>query len=495
MNRKNIIIRVTLTLGLILFGYMMIGAPIMDHMQTVNNNSYSENPRMTRNSNTQKNINTQKDAVSNTPLPIPALLEDKNADPNVADFTLEPQEGVTSFAPNIQTKTMGYNGSYLGPVIRVKKGEQVNIHVNNKLKEATTVHWHGLEVEGEDDGGPHQGIQPGTAWEPSFTIDQPAATLWYHPHTKGSTATQVYKGSAGLFYIEDDLSESLNIPKEYGVNDIPLVIQDRSFNRDGSLLYNSNMMDGATGDTVIVNGAVKPNLDVKRNKVRFRIVNGANASNFDLSLDNTDDFSQIASDGGFLEKPVKRNNIILSPGERAEVIIDFSKYEKGTQISLINNNEAIMKFNVTEEGNDTTEIPSTLAKVERMTESQASQVRNFELQGMGRMVSINGRKFDMDRIDESVKVGDTEIWEVENPGGMMHEMGHPFHIHGTQFQILSRDGKAPLPEESGWKDTVYIEPNEKVRLIVKFNKRGTFMYHCHILEHEDAGMMGQFKAE
>lgn len=171
------------------------------------------------------NIDIQTSKTKST-LPIPPLLEDKNPDPNIADFTLEPQEGETSFLPNTKTRTMGYNGSFLGPVIRVSKGEQVNVHVNNKLKEATTVHWHGLEVEGEKDGGPHQGIEPGTTWEPSFTVNQQAATLWYHPHFGGNTATQVYKGLAGLFYVDDEVSKSLNIPKEYGVNDIPLVIQD-----------------------------------------------------------------------------------------------------------------------------------------------------------------------------------------------------------------------------------------------------------------------------
>ena len=161
----------------------------------------------------------------------------------------------------------------------------------------------------------------------------------------------------------------------------------------------------------------------------------------------------------------------------------------------MSNKEAIMTFNVKGDGKDDTEVPSTLTNIERMSEAQATKIRSFELQGMGQMVSINGIKFDMNRIDETVKLGDTEIWEITNPGSMMHEMGHPFHIHGTQVQILSRNGNAPSPEESGWKDTVYIEPNEKVRLIVKFNKKGTYMYHCHILEHEEAGMMGQIKVE
>ncbi|GKU24567.1 multicopper oxidase family protein [Clostridium folliculivorans] len=439
--------------------------------------------------------NINKKAKINNSLPIPALLEDKNPDPKIDDFTLEPQQGLTSFIAGTQTKTMGYNGNFLGPVIRVNKGDQVNIHVNNKLNEATTVHWHGVEVNGENDGGPDQAIKPGTTWNPSFTINQQAATLWYHPHFSGTTATQVYSGLAGLFYVDDEVSKSLNIPKDYGINDIPLVIQDRSFNKDGSFKYDTNMMDGATGNNVIVNGAVKPYLDVKKVKIRLRIVNGSNASNFNLNLDNKDDFYQIASDGGFLESPVRQKSLFLAPGERAEIIIDFSKYDKGTKVSLINDKTEILSFNVKEDGNDTTEIPDVLTKVNKIEKSQATKVRNFDLQGMGNMVSINGQKFDMNRIDETVKQGDTEIWNITSEEAMMHNMGHPFHIHGVQFQILSRDGKEPDEGETGWKDTVYIKPNEKVSIIVKFNNKGTFMYHCHILEHEESGMMGQIKVE
>lgn len=438
--------------------------------------------------------NNQIDEYKNK-LPIPELLEDTNPDENIAEFTLEPQEGKTSFIDNKKTDTMGYNGSFLGPVIRVNRGEKVNIHVNNKLREVTTIHWHGLEVDGKNDGGPHQGIQPGDTWEPSFTINQPAATLWYHPHFIGSTATQVYKGLAGLFFIEDEVSKSLNIPKEYGVNDIPLVIQDRSFNKDGSFIYDTNMMDGVVGDTIIINGSINPTLDVKTEKVRFRIVNGANSSNFELKLSNKNEFYQIASDGGFLEAPVKQNSIFLSPGERVEIIVDFSKYEVGTQIELKSDNKSIMTFNVNEKVEDKTEIPSTLTSINRMSKESVSKERRFELRGMGHMVSINGEEFDMDIINEVGKYGETEIWTVTNPSSMMHSMGHPFHIHGTQFQVLTRNGKELLPEEMGWKDTVFINPDEEVKLIVKFNDIGTYMYHCHILEHEEEGMMGQIKIE
>jgi FtsP/CotA-like multicopper oxidase with cupredoxin domain len=463
----------------------------------MNNSSQGHGSMMMENMKSVTSNNLKEKVVANsTELPIPTLLENKSSAPNTAEFTLNAEKGTTSFFPGIKTDTYGYNGNFLGPVIRVKKGEKVNIHVNNQLSEATTVHWHGLEVNGEMDGGPHSPIMPGSQWNPSFTIDQSAATLWYHPHQEGKTGEQVYKGLAGLFYIDDDISESLNIPKDYGVNDVPLVIQDRAFSSDGNMPYSTNdstMTDGAIGDMVIVNGVIKPYLDVKKIKMRFRIVNGSNAKIYPLKLSDGESFYQIASDGGFLESPVKLNQLTLGPGERAEVIVDFSKYEKGDKLSLLGDGSEILNFNVKEDGTDTTEIPAHLTQINKIPETAASKIRNFNLEGMGNMVKINGEKMNMERIDEKIKLNDTEIWEITNPSDMMGGMSHPFHIHGAQFQILSRDGKEPPENERGFKDTVVVNTNEKVKIIIKFTHLGTFMYHCHILEHEDQGMMGQFQ--
>ena len=263
---------------------------------------------------------------SNKILPIPVLLEDKNPDINISDYYIIAQEGKTNFIGNKQTLTMGYNGSYLGPVIKVRRGEEVRMHVTNELNDSTSVHWHGLELEGPADGGPRQVIPAGAKWEPSFTINQPAATLWFHPHVIGTTAMQVYYGLAGLLIVEDENTESLNLPNEYGVNDIPLIIQDRSFNEDGSFMYIDNMMDGAFGEYIMVNGAITPFLEVEQRKMRFRILNGANARNFNIGLSDNNEFYQIASDGGLLERPLVNDSLFISPGERAEIIIDFSKY-------------------------------------------------------------------------------------------------------------------------------------------------------------------------
>jgi len=444
------------------------------------------------------NQNSNQEVIGNksvTKLPIPALLVDENVDDNIADFNLVVQQGKTNFYGDVLTPTLGYNGNFLGPVIKVRRGETVNVHVRNELSDSTSVHWHGLEVSGADDGGPHQVIDQGTLWQPSFVIDQQASTLWFHPHVIGTTAIQVYYGLAGLIIVEDEFSDALNIPKDYGVNDIPLIIQDRSFNQDGSFNYTTNMMNGVIGDTILVNGAITPTLNVNQINMRFRIVNGSNARNFNIELSDHNEFSQIASDGGFLEKPYVDNALFISPGERAEIIVDFSIYEDGDVINLQSGNDLIMTFVVGGKSEDLTEIPETLVEITPIEESNATSIKTVELDGMGHMVSLNGRKFDMNRIDDNVELGAIEIWEITTNSTMMGQMGHPFHIHGTQFQILSRNGQEPNDNEKGFKDTVFVGPDETVRIIVQFKNKGVFMYHCHILEHEEAGMMGQLEVK
>lgn len=436
-----------------------------------------------------------------TTLPIPAILEDENPDPNIAEFYLNAQKSSKEFFAGSKTNTFGYNGDYLGPTIRVSNGEKVTIKVRNDLDEPTTVHWHGLEVPGEMDGGPHQEVYPGQVWEPNFTINQPAATLWYHPHLLHKTGEQVFKGLAGLFIIDDDNSDNLAIPNDYGKNDIPLVVQDRRFTRDKQFDYDigmRDMMTGILGDTILVNGAIQPNLDITEAKIRFRLLNGSNARIYNFHLNNNDSFLQIGSDGGLLVSPVELTQLELSPGERAELIVDFSKYTIGDQIKLRSDDFDVMSFKIKALDKDTT-IPKKLVSIDRIPEQQATVKRRFDFQGMGPMVNINGKQFNIERIDEKLELNATEIWEITNSasgmGGMgrMGNVAHPFHAHGVQFQILERNGQEPPLNERGWKDTILIHPGDKVIAIAQFKYHGIFMYHCHILEHEDAGMMGQFQ--
>ncbi|UZQ48935.1 MULTISPECIES: multicopper oxidase family protein [Clostridium] len=443
--------------------------------------------------------NTIKGSISGTSeeikLPIPSILEDLNPADNIADFRLNVQKSSKEFIKGKSSETYGYNGDFLGPVIKVKRGDQVNVSVSNSLDEATTLHWHGLELPGRVDGNVQQSFMPSETYNATFVIDQPAATLWYHPHLLHKTGEQVYKGLAGLFLIEDDVSNNLDIPKKYGENDIPIVVQDRRFASDGSLVYANSMadmMNGMIGDVVLINGAINPTLDVKTEKIRLRLLNGSNARVYKFSFSDNNKFYQIATDGGFLEAPVEMNELILAPAERVEIIVDFSKYKVGDKITLKSNNANLMNFKVTESSNDTSILPKQLTKISKIPTESATVTRTFSFQGMGRGVNINGKQMNMDRIDERVKYGATEIWQIRND--TMHMM-HPFHAHGVQFLILERNGKKPPANEQGFKDTIAVAPGETVKAITTFRYKGIFMYHCHILEHEDLGMMGQFLVE
>lgn len=427
-----------------------------------------------------------------TSLPIPVLLDDINPIDGQAEFNLSVQTGEMAFIEGKITPTLGYNGNYLGPVIKVSRNDQVVINVNNRLNESTSVHWHGLEVDGLSDGGPLQVIDSNSKWTASFIVDQDAATLWFHPHVMGSTATQVYQGLAGLLIVEDEKSKLLNLPNTYGVNDIPLILQDRSFNEDGTFVY-INSMDGAYGNKMLVNGAITPHFDVDQQKVRFRIVNGSNARVYNLSLSDQSSFYQIASDGGFLEQAVEMNSLSLSPGERAEIIIDFSTYDKGEELLLMNDDLLMMRFNIENEIEDSTIIPKQLNTLSEIDLSLVSGYKEVELDAMGMMVSIDGQRYDMARIDDQVKKDAYEIWTVSINSSMMSTAGHPFHIHSTQFRILSINNESPPKNLQGLKDTVYIKNGDRVELLVQFKHRGIFMYHCHILEHEEAGMMAQIE--
>ncbi len=441
-----------------------------------------------------------------TPLPIPALLENLDKSGRTAQFKMAALEGKRTFLPGKITPTFGYNGDFLGPTIRVRNGQRFNLQVTNNLPEVTTLHWHGMHLPAKWDGGPRQPIPPGTTWNPDFTIKQPAATLWYHPHAMGKTGEQVYHGLAGLVLVEDEVSDRLDIPKNYGVDDIPVVIQDRRFFADGRFAYVQSMhevMNGVIGNYMLVNGAMSPTLSVDKQRIRLRLLNGSNSSIYKISFSGQP-FQMIASDGGFLDRPVSLTSILLSAGERAEVILDLSSL-KGKKLSMLVDQRGgdrfdALQIDVAETLQSSNNIPQVLEKVARIPESEADYTRRFVMQsmGMGMMgggrLTINGKKMDINRIDEKVKLGTTEIWEITNKSSMMMSMPHSMHLHDVQFQILDRDGRRPPVHEQGRKDTVLIQPGETVRIISRFlDYKGVYMYHCHLLEHEDDGMMGQFE--
>ena len=456
------------------------------------------------------------------PLPIPLLIDARRQGKS---FSLRAQPGATFFYPGRSSNTLGYNGGYLGPTIRVHRGDDVSASVTNALAQNTTVHWHGLLIAGELDGGPHQIIHPGETWRPTLPIRQPAATLLYHSHVHGLTAEQVYSGLAGALLVSDEEEQGLGLPSEYGVDDLPLLIQDRQF-QDGHLVIPGGMMiamQGRRGDTILVNGAVSPLAEVPDRLVRLRLVNASNARIYELSFSDRRTFHWIGAEGGLLERSVSLRAITLAPGQRAELLVDFTD---GKAVSLITGADAnalimggmgmmgdgpgrangataatVLRFDPKTMGpaRASSIVPTLLASRTRLDPGAAVRRRSLVLSmGMGGMMgsggtgvgfAINGKAFDIDRIDEAVKLGTTEIWEVS--GEMMR---HPFHIHGVHFEVLKRGGRPPDILDRGPRDTVLVK--EPVELLIRFEQPATkapFMYHCHILEHEDNGMMGQFR--
>ena len=450
------------------------------------------------------------------PLKIPKLIDGVTGARKT--FELDVAAGISNFLPDLPTPTLGINSAYLGPTIRARAGDRVTMRVKNNRAEPTALHWHGLHVPARFDGGPHQVIEPGKVWEPSFDIKQKASLCWYHSHMLEQTGEQVLRGLAGLFLVEDDESLALRLPSDYGVDDIPLIIQDRRFNADGSFEYMSNMGDaelGYQGNVILVNGTIAPHLELRRQRTRLRILNGSNARIYLLGRDDAADLVVIGSDGSLLERPAHMRRVRLSPGERIELLVDIPPERTITLMSY-----PVIANAMRPDGNDETfpiielrtgtletsdiPIPEKLIRVPYWDPARAARARKFTLDMstmnigptpgpiMDGSMGINGRSMDMSRIDERVPLGSVEIWEIQN----RTTLAHPFHIHDVQFRVLDRDGAPPQPHEQGLKDTVLIDTGSRVRVIAEFadfaDPDHPYMYHCHILEHEDAGMMGQF---
>ncbi len=466
------------------------------------------------------------DPAGRSLLPIPERLEG-------SVFNLDMRLGQREFLPGLLTPTKGYNGDYLGPTLVVRSGRDVTLNVTNNIGVTTTTHWHGMHVPAVMDGGPHQSIEPGETWMASFPVLNRAATYWYHPHPHPSlgggvifdptgTGYQVYEGLAGMLIVEDSTSDMLPLPRSYGQDDIPLILQDRRFNNDGSLMHFPSDFNAASdpalrkGDHFLVNGAEGAVLDVGAQVVRLRVLNASNARIYNLGFSDNRTFYQVVSDGGFLAAPVPMSRLVLAPAERAEILVDLGADEGRTlQLRSFNGgNGTTFVPSQLQDSWDTADfdlldirigsatadavrtLPAGLAAVARIPESEALNAgspRPFELNA--NPFGISGKRMDMAVIDERIRLGDTEVWEITNPTNQ----AHPFHAHGDSFQILSRDGAPPPAHELGWKDVVLVRPFETVRIIKRFydyaDPVSPYRFHCHILEHEDVGMMGQFVVE
>ncbi|WP_279050001.1 multicopper oxidase CueO [Cedecea davisae] len=484
-------------------------------------------------------------AADRPALPIPPLLapDAKNS------IRLTVNAGQTTFGSKTAT-TWGYNGSLLGPALKLKQGDAVTVEINNRLAEETTVHWHGLEVAGDVDGGPQGVIAAGGKRSVTFAPQQRAATCWFHPHQHGKTGYQVAMGLAGLVLIEDSESGQLMLPKQWGIDDVPLVIQDKRFGADGQIDYQLDMMSAAVGwfgDTLLCNGAVYPQHTNPKGWLRLRLLNGCNARSLNIAASDNRPLYVIASDGGLLAEPVKVTELELLMGERFEVLVDTSDgkafdiltlpvKQMGMTVAPFDKPVPVVRIQpliIAASG----ELPDKLVSVpalpslEGLTERwlqlmmdpmldmmgmQAlmdkygmQAMAGIEMGGHGNMGhmghgnmgnmkhgfdfhnanKINGKAFDMNTPAFAAQKGKYEKWTISGEGDMML---HPFHIHGTQFRILSENGKPVAAHRQGWKDTVKVE-GARSEVLVKFDheasREAAYMAHCHLLEHEDTGMM------
>lgn len=472
--------------------------------------------------------------MGRAPLKMPPLLDTRSS----GRLVLSSQAGQTSFKNGPAAATAGFNQGYLGPTIVTQDGG-LDIKVTNQLAEMITVHWHGMLVPGIHDGAGHSPIEPGKTWAIDMQIGQKPNMAWYHSHPHGSTARHVYSGLAGVIHHTDGRDDQRGLPSTYGVDDLTLVIQDRRFDSSGRMVYNpdtTDILNGFQGERILINGQYDAYAKVPKGLVRLRFLNGSNAKFYSLYFSDQRPMHLFATDGGFLPKPVELTYMRIAPGERMEVLVDFSGGDDPVLMSSNGLRTKILDFVRDEtmqsriarlpEKLDAEEpfIPTGSITTRRFGlnmggsatgmvktggaeqggsghAGHAGHISNASLIGAGpdgklegiamNDFGINGRSYDAHRIDFTVPMGTYEKWTIT---GGAAGVEHPFHVHGVRFRVLSVSGGPPRPEDSGWKDLITV--NGDTQILVKFDhpasREAPYMYHCHILEHEDSGMMGQF---
>ncbi|MGM1056875.1 MAG: multicopper oxidase family protein [Bacteroidota bacterium] len=449
--------------------------------------------------------------------------------------------------------------SFLGPIIRVRKGQKIRIRFKNELPEESIIHWHGMHVPEQYDGHPKDVIENGETYIYEYEVMNRAGTYWYHPHPHGRTGPQVYNGLAGLLIVTDEEEQKLNLPE--GEFDLPVVIQDRTFDKNNQLVYLKSRMDrmnGFLGDQILINGNPEKMLKLKAGcNYRLRLLNGSNSRIYKLAWDDGSPITVFGIDGSLLSAPKGLPYLMLGPAKRADVWLDLSNKTVGAEITLKNasfplevmsggmmgqggmmmesgesslpqgSEYPVFTVQTVSSGNNDYALPRQLVMPDYIDPSTAENLNNprqfvFAMDHM--QWTINGRIWETTGVaeEETVKLGSTEVWELINAGGMngrddsggmmggrgmmgnMMQMPHPVHIHQLQFNILERNVSDVDPQlwnaikdgfiNEGWQDTVLLMPGMKTRVVMQFKDfKGLFVYHCHNLEHEDMGMMRNFK--
>jgi FtsP/CotA-like multicopper oxidase with cupredoxin domain len=429
--------------------------------------------------------------------------------------------------------------SYLGSMIRLQKGQKVRINFHNALSQSSVVHWHGLHVPQVMDGHPQYAIESGETLVYEFEVMNRANMNMYHPHPHGATAKQVYFGLAGAVIVNDDEEAALDLPS--GEYEIPLVIQDKQFDSDNQLVYSPNRhqrMTGVTGDNILVNGQANFHLEVESRAYRLRVMNGSTSRIYKLAWDDGMPMTIIGVDGGLLEQPEVKPYVMLAPGERLDVWADFSARNEGSQLMLkslafsgvmpkmamgmnrsslaVGSEYPICTIKVTRKVSESHKLPTKLAKIHRYGIHETANPNNplpISISESPMSMLLNGRAYEFNHPlpSERVKMGSIVLLEIFHAqsnmgmGGMNMTMPHPIHLHGQQFEIMSRSISGDTSDydtvregfiDSGLKDTVLVMPMERIKMIKPFQDfKGLYLYHCHNLEHEDMGMMREFLVE
>ncbi|MER6946741.1 multicopper oxidase family protein [Nonomuraea sp. NPDC000554] len=425
-------------------------------------------------------------------MPVPPTVQAAQSAGGMDIYMIPIRASTAEFIPGKQTPVLTYAGSFVGPTIRAKTGRPVKVVYANQLDQPANVHLHGGHVPAASDGHPMDVIQPGQTRVYDYPNLQQGATLWYHDHSHHTEAEHVYRGLHGFYLIEDEAEQGLGLPS--GQYDVPIMLRDAEFDKDGGLIF---FDDPANRTTILANGKIQPFFPVAARKYRIRLLNASNEHVFQLNLGGQE-MVQIASDIGLLPAPVPLTELVLASAQRAEIVIDFSRFAVGTKVVLSNGSEPVLRFDVVRKALDLSRLPATLRPLPPLPTATAERevAMSFDLSSSSPVGLVNGKPYDPNRVDFQIKRGTTEIWNVINADNVEGvDIDHTFHMHMTHFRVLDRDGgKPPLPQDAGLKDTVRVPPRSRVRVQASFpDYLGKYVYHCHYLEHSSLGMMAQME--